>query len=140
MQVSWIKGLSVLFILLALAFASGRYSVKSPAITKTTQTETNTEREKHKETETVTEKRPDGSETTRTRIIEDTNTRRKNETDTTVKIEPPKPMLNVSALGAYKDGELAYGLSVTKQFVGPVTAGIFGLNNGTIGLSIGVNF
>ena len=33
-----------------------------------------------------------------------------------------------------------YGISANKEFIGPITIGAFGLTNGTIGLSIGVNF
>jgi hypothetical protein len=33
-----------------------------------------------------------------------------------------------------------YGISVHREFIGPITLGAFGLTNGTVGLSIGVNF
>jgi hypothetical protein len=52
--------------------------------------------------------------------------------------------LNISALVAndFSRGVLVptYGVSVSKQLLGPVTVGGFGLTNGTIGISIGINF
>lgn len=33
-----------------------------------------------------------------------------------------------------------YGISVSKEVFGPFTVGAFGLTNGTLGLSIGINF
>lgn len=65
-------------------------------------------------------------------------------TDSTDKTVVAQPKLNVSALVAndFSRGLLVptYGVSVSKQVLGPFTVGGFGLTNGTIGLSIGVNF
>lgn len=33
-----------------------------------------------------------------------------------------------------------YGLSVSKSLLGPITVGAFGLTNGVVGLSVGINF
>jgi len=65
-------------------------------------------------------------------------------TDTNTAIVTKSPTLNISGLVAndFSRGILqpVYGASVSKQVMGPVTAGVFGLSNGIIGLSIGLNF
>lgn len=33
-----------------------------------------------------------------------------------------------------------YGASMTKEVLGPFTAGLFGLSNGTLGVSVGISF
>ncbi len=52
--------------------------------------------------------------------------------------------INISALVAKNlrnnDEPILYGVSVSKEVAGPITAGIFGLSNGTVGLSLGINF
>lgn len=89
-------------------------------------------------TRTVT--KPDGtSDTTTTTtdrtISKATETKQQSTTAAT---------LNVSGLVAndFSQGLLKpiYGVSVSKQLIGPITVGGFGLTNGTIGVSIGLNF
>ena len=51
--------------------------------------------------------------------------------------------MNISALvGVDLPNSLKplYGASFTKQFLGPISIGAWGLTNGTLGVSVGINF
>lgn len=131
----------VCFTALIVAFALGRYS---KTVDTTSQTTTQVEKAQDKEEHTVTQtvKKVDG--TVVTTITDDTSTKTNqitNQTkDSTAKANST---LNISALVAndFKNPfQLVYGVSITKQLLGPITVGAFGLTNQTIGVSIGVNF
>ena len=51
---------------------------------------------------------------------------------------------NISLLGGVNlsnpAGGMLYGLSVNREIIGPITLGVFGLSNGSAGLSLGINF
>jgi hypothetical protein len=107
-------------------------------------TKTNTVTVDHVQIQTVikTQKLPNGEvDTTITKIDNSV-------IDTTVKSQvvsaPNTKNLNVSVLVAddFSRGLLipTYGVSVTKQVLGPMTVGAFGLTNGTVGVSVGINF
>jgi hypothetical protein len=138
----------VLAIALLVSFALGRYS--STLTTTTTQhtaTKTNDDIKTQTHALIVTLKRADGDvQTTETidstadnKLIQDQQTTAK-----TVVQTQKQSQLNVSLLVAEDLSQPVlvprYGLSITKQLVGPVTFGLFGLNNGTLGVSIGLNF
>lgn len=133
-------------IALLVAFASGRYSVNSPTIktheTINTQTQVNQDKDTHKKV-TIT-KKPDGTIITDISVDTDTKTDEKQNQNLTLDqtVTPPKKnTLNVSVLGGYDFGRgPVYGGSVTKQIIGPITAGVFGLTNGTIGVTVGLDF
>lgn len=58
-------------------------------------------------------------------------------------IAPSLKLWGISALAMYDknaDKRISYGASVSKQVVGPITAGLFGFDNGTLGVSVGFNF
>lgn len=132
-----------------VAFASGRYSAYTkPDISiktdETKQTNTDTDKDTHKVT-TVT-KTPDGKSVTT--IVEDTTTNTKKTTDSTKTVDqivtqPKHSLINISALASLDtaDGfKPVYGISANKELIGPITVGAFGLTNGVIGLSVGLNF
>jgi hypothetical protein len=136
-------------VLLAIAFASGRYSVQSPTVklkeSLVAVTQTNTEKTDHKKV--VIDKKPDGEVTTT--ITDDTATDTQKTSDVTTKVSetitPSKVgTLNISALGALDFSSRlpvpTYGLSITKEVLGPVTVGAFGLMNGVAGVSVGISF
>ncbi len=134
-------------VALTISFAAGRLSVAAPEVkTDAKQTSTSDQHEvQDTSTTTVTVKQPDGAETTTTKT--DTTTKiitiADSTTDVKTDILPPKAnTLNVSALGGYYFGgrDLVYGVHISKQFIGPISAGLWGLNNGTIGVSVGINF
>lgn len=68
----------------------------------------------------------------------------KTETDNISSVRVQNPTLNVSALVGNDFSKRLiqpiYGVSVSKEVLGPITAGVFGLTNGIVGLSIGINF
>jgi hypothetical protein len=139
-------GISV-FILLGV-FAAGRYSVPTqPAITQQLQ-------DNSKEHETVDQdthktivrvKEPSGKVTTTVTI--DTTAHEKEDKTDQLKVDttvtpPIRRTLNLSVLAGTDIHALKpiYGLSIQKELIGPLTFGIYGLNNGVIGGSIGYNF
>lgn len=143
----------VLVSVSAIAFTVGRYTVptKVRIETKIVEVEkktTDSESSKHKETEIITIKNPDGSEKTTTKIIEDSNKQKKTESDsaknTNSSTETTKsgPSINLAALGGWdlSSQKPVYGALVSKQILGPVTIGAFGLSNGSVGGSVGVQF
>lgn len=141
---------AIITVGLIAAFAFGRYSAQqTPAKTEvvTTDVKENQNVDDKKKTTTTETKKPDGTVTTVTTVDEDTTTKT-NETEdsiTKTQVTPPKASkLNVSVLGAndFSRGLLApaYGLSVSKEVLGPVTVGVFGMMNGVVGISVGLDF
>lgn len=148
----------VIIVIISLlgAFASGRYSV--PVKIKTTEVSTDNKKvdvdstkDKHKETTTVTVVKPDGSKETTTKIVEDD----KAKTDSTVvdnktdnketTVTKGSSRLNISVLGGVGLRGLptitpVFGAHVSKDLIGPVSIGAFGLSDGTFGASLGLTF
>lgn len=133
-------------ISLAITFALGRYTKNQDTVIKQeTEDEKNKEKDKDKKKVTVIIKKPDGTEITK--IIEETKIREK-ETQRTVdklyqEVKSRTGLVNVSALiGTEHIRQLTpvYGLSVSKEILGPVTVGAWGMTNSSIGVSLGVNF
>lgn len=129
-------------IALALAFASGRYSVNGTVENKKVSTVVDTDKTDHKTV--VIDKKPTGDIITTITDDIDTKTQEKQQVDDTkTNVAAKRSMVNVSALvandfvGSFKP---TYGVSVSKEILGPITVGVFGLTNGTIGVSIGINF
>lgn len=85
-------------------------------------------------------KQPNGAEETVTTIT-DHSVKSSSETKTAIKAGKG---LSVSALVAndFSNRGLSpiYGASVSKEIIGPITIGAFGLTNGTVGVSVGLNF
>lgn len=134
---------------LAVAFAGGRYSVQAPSskTKEVVQVDTTKDIAKNTKKKTTIEKNPDGS--TKTTIDEETTTDTSSVTNSLTKVSQSVTAvrtgtLNISALGGMDFSSSIpkpiYGASVTKEIVGPVTLGAFGLMNGVVGLSVGVNF
>ncbi len=85
----------------------------------------------------IHERNKDGSSKTTTEIIKDT-TRLKQE------IYQVSNRVTISGLVATDLSQSIpkpiYGAHVSKEFIGPISIGAFGLTNGIIGLSIGLSF
>jgi type IV pilus biogenesis protein CpaD/CtpE len=139
------KVLAVLLVLLA-TFAAGRYSVsQTPAVVATKQTEVQVVKQQAQHEVVVTVKEPDGEVKTTETIDTSVHTDTTKDQQTTQTVAPAKTSkINISALVAndFSRGGILplYGVSASKEFIGPVTIGAFGLTNGTIGVSIGLNF
>lgn len=136
---------------LLVAFALGRYSNHSSTVVTHTDTQTDTKKEADKDTQThsvtVITKEPNGEEktttTTDTTTKSKTDTQTDSDTKTTQTVTPQKTgTLNLSLLGGYDMVKAmpVYGASVTKNLIGPITIGVFGLSNGTVGASVGLSF
>ena len=99
---------------------------------KTTETDVS-----HTKTRTIRITDPKGN----VREITDTDTTSKS-TSTTVTVIPPKTNISVLVANDFSQSvaKPIYGLSVTREVLGPVTVGVFGFTNSTIGVSIGYNF
>lgn len=140
-------------VVVAGAFASGRYSVQKPTIQSTTTiteaAKTNENMNTHTKTTITETKQPNGTDTTTTVIDQVANDTKQSTDDISSKASftstPPKTStLNISVLGAndFSKGLIAptYGVSVTKQVWGPLSIGGFGLMNGVVGVSVGLSF
>lgn len=150
-------------ISLITAFAFGRYSVPErvkietkivEVEKKTSDKNSEAERNKKKTTETKETVKPDGTRETTTKTTEETEVSKKNNehsTDETSKNSESskevisgqsKTSLNVLAGIKVSDitGGLIYGVSVTKPILGPISIGVWGLTNSTIGASVGLLF
>ena len=131
-------------VLILLAAAAGRYLTPEKIVTKTITVEVEKKQEK---TNTVVVKvtKPDGTitETTNTNTESTTTTNTNTKTDTII-VQGKKSPLNVSALAGINvtnpAGGIIFGGHVSKQILGPVNIGVFGLSNGTAGLSVGLQF
>lgn len=126
---------------LIIAFAVGRYSVPESGI-KTTEVKVDEEKDKQVHKVVTTVKSPDGTVKTVVTVDSDTQTSKKQDSTTNQSTVAKRSTLNVALLGGYntKSPSVTYGLSVSKELIGPATLGVYGLSNGIIGLSIGLDF
>lgn len=122
----------LLVLAIIISFAFGRYSVK--------QIDKVEDVEEHKDTRIVTViiEKPSGEKVTT--VTEETNT------DTTIHTDlkiNKRSTFNVSGLigtDAFHNFQPIYGISVSKELIGPITIGAYGMTNGIVGLSVGINF
>ncbi len=133
-------------VVVAAAFAAGRYTVPTNTTDVSTKHENvDTTTNKRKETTTTETVRPDGTKETVTHTVEDTDRKKvkREETVNTVETERSNSKLSVSALAGVdvrSPTGVIIGAHVTTALIGPVTLGVFGLQNGTVGMSVGLNF
>jgi len=132
----------IVALVFAIGLGVGRYSNDRPASeTRKVVSDVQKEQDKVTEKKTTIVKEPTGK--TVTTIVEETHTVAKQETKTksqdTIKASP---QLQVSVLAGIdlKTGLPTYGVAASKQFIGPITLGVFGLTNRTVGVSIGMTF
>lgn len=124
------------------AFALGRYTAKAPVVTgKETVVQTQVKDTETKKTTTIV-KSPTGE--VKTIITEDTTSKTKTDrTAVTATAVKPETSLNVSLLVGTNYHEITlpiYGIMVSKRVLGPASLGAWGLNNGTVGVSLGLEF
>lgn len=139
------KGITAVIIIIG-SYAAGRYSVE---VDKTVATSTDSEHIREViqvHTVTTTSKEPNGQQTSTTTT--DSTAKIKQQDTKTQEVTTTTPVqskgLNVSIMVAPTSldlrSPLTYGIVVTKQIIGPLTVGAFGLTNSTVGLTVGVNF
>ena len=152
--------LSILALLTAFGFGrfSGPEKIKEVVKTvevekKVTFTNTDTDRDKNKTIVTTEVTRPDGTKEKTTTVTENSKTTRKTGTETTDQRTTTKDeektttyasgRLTVSFLASVPIGssqKQVFGVAATQPVAGPITVGLFGLTNGTIGGSLGLTF
>lgn len=138
--------------------AIGRYTVPIRTVTKTQivyqdkKTEdTTVKKDDHSKTTIVAVEKPDGTKTTTTTITDDDKTDSNskstdttNETETQTKtVTAGSDKVTILALGATNlnnPTSIDYGLSVSKQVLGPITIGVFGFQSSKVGIGLGLTF
>lgn len=135
------------------AFAFGRWSapdkIKTVEVEKQTSAkDSEADRNKHKDT-TVTEKvNSDGSKETTTHTVEDTEATKKtsessiSESTREKDVEKTSSKVTISVLAgtSLMSPQITYGASVYRPVLGPIGIGVWGLQSGTFGASIGISF
>lgn len=136
--------------LILTSFAFGRYS--APETIKTVEIEKKTEDktkdiDKHKDTVIVEVINPDGTKTTTTKTVEDTNTKvtdkKTSETSKTEEETKSSSKTTLAALsGVQLQGtpEVVYGASVHRPIFGPIGIQVFGLSSKTFGIGLSLTF
>jgi len=138
-------------VVVVTAFAAGRYSapkIPDSHIVTTTVVDDKKEVKQDDHKKTVIVKTPDGTTTTTITDEDVVTTQDVKDTDQHVDatITAPKTSkLNVSALvGTPFTGpnpfQPVYGVSVTKEVLGPISVGVWALTNSTVGVSLGWDF
>jgi hypothetical protein len=146
---------------LLASFAVGRYTV--PEKVKTETKTVTVEKVVYKDREVIADhkkehvvvvedKKPDGEVVTKTdTTYDDTKTDKKTDTtntDTTTTADKTQEVtrgdskVTLSALAGLRisDKTPVYGVSISKPILGPLTIGIWGLNDSSVGCSIGFTF
>jgi hypothetical protein len=142
-------------VFLLSAFAAGRLStpVKIKTVTQTVEVEkklSTNDQIDHKKT-TITERdSPGGDKTIVTTVTDDRSTQTSDTDATSINKTDSKEIvkdgsrLNLSLLAGKSLSSFSsppvYGLYANKNVLGPITAGAFGFENGTVGLSVGFSF
>ncbi len=135
--------LAILAIIAVMCFAWGRYSVTPTKISANVITTTDVVKDVVTDRVTTTTETPGGPKSTTVTEHITSETNKTHNKTSVVTSDSSRPTLNISLLAATNINEAfkpLYGVSVSKQVVGPVTAGLFVLSGGTIGVSVGINF
>ena len=128
-------------VLVVIAYATGRYMSPEKVKTEVKTIEVEKIVTKVQRKKVVIKENKDGSK--ETVIVTDTKSDEKGKSNTDIenKEVTKKGSFNVSVLAGSSipiNGVL--GVSATKNVLGPITVGAWGLTNGTAGLSVGLNF
>ena len=145
-----IAGLSLMALLLTLGFAAGRYTAKPEVkiVEKIkTDTQTDTQKNVHTIVKTIVVKEPTGEQRTETTTdtTSTTDTEKHQTQVADIQQTPSAKSGRITVQGLIgmritEPGVPLYGIAASKEFIGPVSIGAFGLTNGTVGLSLGVSF
>lgn len=130
-------------LLLLIGFSIGRYTGQKPDVTTHTTDNLQDTKDTHTTTKTVTVKEPTGKVETTTTTDTTTTDKKVDNVVTNTQVLSPKPQINISAmvgadLRSLSSGVI-YGVEVSKQFIG-LNVGLFGLTNGTVGVTAGISF
>jgi hypothetical protein len=125
-------------IIIVIAFYAGKYTTPEKVRVQTVTVEKEVVKVEHKRV--VIKQNKDGSK--ETVIVVDTDVKEKSKDQETIKEKTIQSKFNVSLLagGSLPLTSPVFGVSAQKNFIGPITLGAWVLNNGTGGLSVGLNF
>lgn len=137
MNLKWVVGLFIVMVIVVSAVTKHYFPTIETKIVEVTKEVVKTD----VQTVVKTIRTPDGREETVTTVV-DHSQKEINTNKEAIVVKGST--INISALVA-KDfsgstDKPLYGASISKEFIGPVTIGAFGLSNGIIGLSVGINF
>lgn len=136
--------IGVVLLLMGLSYGFGRYMQPAKVETKivTVQVEKTTVKDK---TTTTTTKKPDGTVIVVENKDVETKTEEKTNTNSDTVTLAKKQNLHVSALfGIDLDNglgrDIVYGAHISKDIIGPVSIGLWGMSNRSGGASLGISF
>jgi hypothetical protein len=128
---------AILVITCLLCFVS--YKIGQHSVKQISQTESRESNRTHEVIELI--KHRDGTIRTITTIDSKTDRKQDNLTVTPVSSHPKSNLSGIVANDFSKSlSKPIYGLSYSREFIGPFTVGIIGFNNGTLGVTVGFDF
>jgi cytoskeletal protein RodZ len=148
------RNIAIALLILVAVFLAGRFSRPAKVVTETKIVEvekktSDTTTGSHKDTTTTTVTNKDGTQTTTTHAVEDTGSHthsteaNNTSTDISKTVINSDSRINLSVLGGAQitsPSSTVFGGAASKKILGPVTAGVWGLSNGIVGLSLGLSF
>ncbi len=152
----------VALIALAIGGAVGYGAVPTKVVEKekivekrVVESDKSKDKERDKKVVTTTETRPDGTSITRREETSNTKVKEREETKVTDQKSVEKEKVTIKGTGVAvrlmvatrinspidgTPGTVLYGLGIDKEILGPMTLGVFGLTDKTLGLSAGWRF
>ena len=133
-----IGGIAVVVV----AYYAGKHSAPEKVRVETVTVEVEKKVNKEQRKKVFIKENKDGSKETTIVVDTSVNENTRTNAESTVKETITRTKLNVSVLvgGSLPLSEPIFGISAQKNFIGPITLGIWGLTNKTGGVSIGLNF
>jgi cytoskeletal protein RodZ len=131
-------------VLIIVAFVVGRQTTPEKVRTEVKTITVEKIVEVERRTKTTTVKKPDGTTVTTTT----TDTKSKSDTNKSItdkvaeSTSSKKSIVNISMMAKIKAAPtmITYGVSVSKEILGPITVGVFGMTDKTFGITLGMNF
>lgn len=122
-------------------FFVGKHFAPEKVRVETVTVEVEKQKTKNQKKKVVIKENKDGSKETVITVDTSVEEKDKTNTDSKVKEVTNSSKFNISVLaGSSIPINMVFGVSANKAILGPVTAGAWGLSNGTVGLSLGLNF
>ncbi len=128
---------------LGVGYAFGVYYAQPPSTKDAVKTDVQSQKDTEIHSITVTEEEPSGAKkTTTTTDTASVSSRISAETVKSSTTASPNPTYHASILYGYdvSNRKSTYGLSIDRRLLGPVSIGVWGLTNNTLGVSLGVSF
>lgn len=137
----------LLGVVAALSYCVGRY-MTPPDVKIETKIQKVIEKDEKIRRVIVFVEKPDGSKETTVTEDRETSTNTNVTKEKIKEVYSRKKPLNISILGGAQPhlfkgislGPIVYGASISKEVLGPITIGAFGLSDLTFGVSLGWNF